>query len=400
MNLQAQNFFSLLRTVLHSEAAQLTDPDWDEIYLLARKNNLAPAICDAALTLPEFSAAPQHIRDTYIHTLIAQSGAQLLRTESFFAVYQEILDRGIHPLVLKGIVCRSLYPKPELRLSCDEDIWIPAESLSESDRILRKAGYTPAIPCESVDIENVQALTYTGPSLTIELHIHPFGFSSEIRRKMNHLFEDAFSTAVMMEIEGQTVYTLNETDHYLFLFAHLYKHFLGSGVGIRQIADLLLFGQQFHDRIDFKRVHKAISSLGGTSFYRAVLAVGAEHLGFHGIRSRFPEKELTMLMDDLIESGCFGNETRAQQISSVYISVHNTAGKDRTRNLLSMIFPPFYGIAPRYRFLYRFPWLLPAAWIMRLAHFARELLFENRRLLFDMVSRGRRRVKLFRKYRF
>lgn len=400
MNLQAQNFFSLLRAFLHGEAAQLTDPDWDEIYLLARKNNLAPAICDAALALPEFSAASQHIRDKYLHTLIAQSGAQLLRTESFFAVYKEFLNRGIHPLVLKGIVCRSLYPKPELRLSCDEDIWIPAESLSESDRILRKAGYTPAVPCESADIETVQALTYTGPSLTIELHIHPFGTSKEILRKMNRLFENAFATAVMMEIKGQSIYTLNYTDHYLFLFAHLYKHFLGAGVGIRQIADLLLFGQHFHDRIDFNRVHKAVSSLGGTSFYRAVLAVGAEYLGFHRIHSRFPEKELALLMDDLLESGCFGNETRAQQLSSVYISVHNTAGKGRQRSLLSLVFPSVQGIAPRYRFLYRFPWLLPAAWILRFAYYSRELLVENRRLLFDMLSRGRRRVKLFRKYRF
>lgn len=400
MNLQAQNFFSLLRAFLHGEAAQLTDPDWDEIYLLARKNNLAPAICDAALTLPEFSAAPQHIREKYMHTLIAQSGAQLLRTESFFAVYREFLDRGIHPLVFKGIICRSLYSKPELRLSCDEDIWIPVESLSESDRILRKAGYTPAVPCESVNVETVQALTYTGVSLTIELHIHPFGTSSEIRRKMNRLFEDAFTNAVLMEINGHTVYTLNNTDHYLFLFTHLYKHFLGTGVGIRQIADLLLFGQKFHDRIDFKRVHKAVFSLGGTSFYRAVLAVGAEYLGFHGIRSLFPEKELDPLMDDLIESGCFGNETRAQQLSSVYVSLRNPSGRGRQRSLLSLIFPPFHGIAPRYRFLYRFPWLLPAAWTMRLTHFIRELLFENRRLLFDMVSRGRRRVELFRKYRF
>ena len=400
MNLQAQNFFSLLRAVLHGEPVQLTNPDWDEIYLLARKNNLAPAICDTALALPEFSAAPQHIRDKYLHTLIAQSGAQLLRTESFFAVYQEFLDRGIRPLVLKGIVCRSLYPKPELRLSCDEDIWIPPESLSESDRILRKAGYTPAIPCESADIETVQALTYVGASLTIELHIHPFGTSREIMLKMNRLFEDAFATAVMMEIEGQTVYTLNDTDHYLFLFAHLYKHFLGAGVGIRQITDLLLFGQQFHDRIDFNRVHKAVSSLGGTSFYRAVLAVGAEYLGFHKIHSRFPEKELTLLMDDLLESGCFGNETRAQQLSSAYVSVRNITGKGRQRSLHSLFFPSVQGLAPRYRFLYRFPWLLPAAWILRLGHYSRELLVENRRLLFDMLSRGRRRVKLFRKYRF
>lgn len=400
MNLQAQNFFSLLRAVLHSDPVQLTDPDWDEIYLLARKNNLAPVICDAALTLPEFSAAPQYIRDKYMHTLIAQSGAQLLRTESFFAVYQEFLDRGIRPLVLKGIVCRSLYPKPELRLSCDEDIWIPPESFHESDRILRNSGYTPAVPCESVNIETVQALTYTGPSLTIELHIHPFGTWEKTRRKMNHLFKHSFSRAILMKIEGQTLYTLNHTDHYLFLFAHLYKHFLGAGVGIRQIADLLLFGQHFHDRIDFNRIHKAVSSLGGTSFYRAVLAVGAEYLGFHRIHSRFPKEELDLLMDDLLESGCFGNETRAQQLSSTYVSVRNLTGKGRQRSLHSLFFPSVQGLAPRYRFLYRFPWLLPAAWIMRIAHFARELLFENRHLLFDTVSRGRRRVKLFRKYRF
>lgn len=400
MNLQAQNFLSLLRSFLHGGPAQLTAPDWDEIYLLAKKNNLAPAICDAARTLPEFSAAPQHIRRRFTDTLISQSGAQLMRTESFFEVYKQFLARGIHPLVLKGIVCRSLYPKPELRLSCDEDIWIPAEALRESDRILKDAGYTPAVPCESVNVKTAQALTYTGAALTIELHINPFGTSKEILRKMNRLFEAPFFNAVTMEIEGQTVYTLDYTNHYLFLFAHLYKHFLGAGVGIRQIADLLLFGQKFHARIDFGRIHRAVSSLGGTSFYRAVLAAGTEYLGFRGIRSSFPKKELVPLMDDLMESGSFGNETRAQQLSSVYVSVRNPAGKERQRSLLAVVFPPFPGIAPNYRFLYRFPWLLPAAWIMRLARIAKELLFENRGLLFEIFARSRRRIRLFRKYRF
>ncbi len=104
MNLQAQNFLSLLRSFLRGGPAQLTAPDWDEIYLLAKKNNLAPAICDAARTLPEFSAAPQHIRRKFTDTLIAQSGAQLMRTESFFEVYKQFLA-GYSPGAGGGYGC-------------------------------------------------------------------------------------------------------------------------------------------------------------------------------------------------------------------------------------------------------------------------------------------------------
>lgn len=400
MNLQAQNFLSLLRAFIHSVPPRLTAPDWEELYHMAKKNNLAPAICDTALSLPEFSSASPDVRRKFTDTLLAQSGAQLLRTEEFFSVYGQFLACGIRPLALKGIVCRTLYPKPELRLSCDEDIWIPAEALTESDRILRGAGFTPAVPCEAADVSSVQALTYTGAALTIELHINPFGTTDEIRRKMNLLFSDPFSHAVAMEIEGHTVYTLDYTDHYLFLFAHLYKHFIGAGVGIRQIMDLLLFGQKYHRRIDFSRIHRAVASLGGSSFYRAVLKIGSEYLGFRGVVSSFPPEKLVPLMDDLMESGCFGNSTRAQQLSSIYISLRRPGGSKKRRRLLPLIFPPRSAIAPRYTFLYDSPWLLPAAWAMRITRITGELFFQNRSLLSEMLSRGRRRVKLFRKYRF
>lgn len=389
MNLQTQNFLELFRAFIHGGAPRLTEPDWEELYRLSKRHNLVPAICDAALPLPEFAAAPLKTRSKFTDALIAQSGAQLLRTEAFFSVYERFLAAGIRPLVLKGLVCRALYPKPELRISCDEDIWIPAELFRESDRVLQEAGFVPAVPCKHTDLLHVQALTYTGSLLTIELHINPFGAAGAVHRRMNRLFPDAFSDACAVEIEGHTVYTLNATDHYLFLFAHLYKHFLGSGVGIRQFADLLLFGQTWHKAIDFGRVHRAVAALGGTAFYRAVLKTGETFLGFR-VRSSFPPEQLEPLIGDLMESGCFGNGTRAQQLSSACLAFRN-----RRR---AVLFPSAPSLTPRYPFLRRFPQLLPAAWGMRLCRIAGELLFRDRSLLPAALRRSGRRFKLLRQY--
>lgn len=108
----------------------------------------------------------------------------------------------------------------------------------------------------------------------LELHVNPFGLETGIRRQMNNLFADPFRRAVSLDIEGHTIYTLCPTEHYLFLFCHLYKHFIGGGVGIRHVMDLLLFRQTWEEEIDFQEVLSGIRKVNGEPFYQALLEIG------------------------------------------------------------------------------------------------------------------------------
>lgn len=43
-------------------------------------------------------------------------------------------------------------------------------------------------------------------------------------------------------------------DHLIFLLLHAFKHFISSGVGVRQLCDIALWMRRFGAQIDWQRV--------------------------------------------------------------------------------------------------------------------------------------------------
>ena len=42
-------------------------------------------------------------------------------------LFDKMRQNELTPLIVKGIVCRDLYPNPDLRTSNDEDLYIPRD---------------------------------------------------------------------------------------------------------------------------------------------------------------------------------------------------------------------------------------------------------------------------------
>lgn len=399
MNQQVFNFLQLIRFFLKDIPPRLRQPNWDEIYSLASLHNLVPVVYDAARELPEFSDAPVSLREKFRQTTIYQSSTQFLRTEMLFSVYDAFLENGLKPLLLKGLICRNLYKSPDLRVSCDEDLWIQKEDLEKYDNLLKGLGYQPDLEDLKEKLDEVQELTYSNGTLSLEMHINPFGTENELRVRMNRLFDHSYEKSVRMEIQGHTIYTLNATEHFLFLFTHLFKHFLLGGVGIRQILDQLLFLETYRSEIDFERINDGISELHGQTFYAAILNLGVKYLGFTAIAAPPLTKELEPLIDDLIESGCFGNHSKAQHYSAAYILAESTQEDTKRPGIITLLFPPASRIYYSYPFLIRRPWLLPAAWFLRFIKFGKELMRSDKTLVNDSIRRGKKRISLIKKYR-
>lgn len=399
MEQQPKNFLALIRHGLHQTSAELTDPDWNEIYELSKLHNMVPLIYESARSLSEFADAGPEIQNAFLQTTLYQAGIQMTRTEEFFRLYELFSQSGLRPLVLKGLVCRSLYPQPELRGSADEDLWIRPEDLDTYDAVLTDQGYHCEDP--DPDLNTIQEVTYASPLLELELHINPFGTTTASRRQMNQVLADPAEHSMAMELDGHTIFTLAPTNHYLFLFVHLYKHFTGSGVGIRQILDLMLFEQAYSAQIDWDRIHTAVSRLGTEVLYAAVLEIGRDYLGF-SLRQpvgplQFPDSDaLDALTEDLLESGCFGNSALYQRFSKIYVYARSEGTEFPGEKLLLLLFPPASLLKTKYPFLNRKPWLLPAAWCMRVFRFLRDL-SKDHSLIKHSTKRGLKRLKLIKK---
>jgi hypothetical protein len=109
---------ALLRAALSGERLQelppLSQEEVQSLFQLAFEHKIMPLIYDAGY--PHFQQLPvrQSVRQ--------QAMLQTLKSVEFHKLYSMLLDAGLHPVVVKGIVCRKLYPNPDLRGSADEDL--------------------------------------------------------------------------------------------------------------------------------------------------------------------------------------------------------------------------------------------------------------------------------------
>ena len=55
-------------------------------------------------------------------------------------LFDKMRQNGLTPLIVKGIVCRDLYPNPDLRTSNDEDLYIPRDQFGKMDEIFAGRG--------------------------------------------------------------------------------------------------------------------------------------------------------------------------------------------------------------------------------------------------------------------
>ena len=93
-------------------------------------------------------------------------------------------------------------------------------------------------------------MSYTkgGSSLYIELHRHLFDSSEDAHDELNRFFEHFPA----VEIDGFLAMPPHE--HLLYLLLHAYKHFVRSGIGLRQFCDIGLWARAYHGEIDWQRI--------------------------------------------------------------------------------------------------------------------------------------------------
>lgn len=250
MTLQHQQFLTILRCALVNRPAPcsdaLTDGDWEALMELAGEQKLLPLFSDAIHTAPGAGA----VLTKYRSAIRRQVMIQALKTEEFLRLYRHLEQAGIRPLVVKGVLLRTLYPKPDLRPSADEDLVVKPEEFAAARQALEDFGMV----CVSSNQDREElAFRKTDSALYIELHSALFPDGNEAYSRWNELFSDVFHRAEPVEVQGVPVLAPCAEDHLLYLIGHAMKHFLHSGFGIRQVCDVCVFARNYGNRLDWNR---------------------------------------------------------------------------------------------------------------------------------------------------
>lgn len=379
-------------------------PDTDEVSAqmrgqitkLARTHGILPLIIQGELgENPVFR--PKDERRWLFHTAKEETIHQATRTAEFLLLYQTMERQGLRPVVLKGVVCRSIYPEPEQRPSTDEDLLIAPEEFQRYHEALLAYGLELVDP--DAPLEYADEVSYHDDSkgLYVELHMRPFGSDESAYSACNRYFEDVLSRTTEVPVYGVSVRTLSETDHLLYLLCHAYKHFLHGGVGIRQCCDIALFAQRFAERMDWEYIRKASEELRINLFIAAMFQIGDKYLGIPAPKA-FADLEVDEqpLLDDCLTGGLYGTADMDRLHSSTLTL--EAVEADRTgrkkHGAMHSVFLPANNLAGRFPYLRKHPWLLPVAWAQRVwGYVTREKANPG-----NTLRIGQERIALLRQY--
>ena len=380
-------------------AKPISGDDWLRLYLLAEEHKVSAMIAEAihgSTAAEEYPERAEHFAEHAKKLTTAQAQ----RTADFLLVCRELRKLGLSPIVTKGIICRSLYPHPDERISVDEDMLIPPEDHPRYHSALTELGFS--LVKEEEDAAKAFEVTYECPvrHLTIELHKQFFSPDSDAYADCNAPFEGAAERAAQVVICGERITTLSFTDHLLYLICHAYKHFLHGGVGIRQVSDICVFARHYAPSIDFAGVIASCKELMIEIFAAALFAIGEKHLGVKAPDefAAIPVNEEHILAD-ILSGGLYGmvDENRAHSGNITLNAVASSRKGKKSASALKSVFLPVKAMEGRFKYLRKRPWLLPVAWAQRIWGY---LLKRGRGDVSPSESLriGRERTELLREY--
>lgn len=347
----------------------MTPAQWQRLFSLAQDHKLLPLFYETACTQSDPALAP--LLASIRRQVLMQVMEQTVKTEEFLQLYRQLSQAGYTPLVVKGILCRILYPNPDLRPSSDEDFLVSPSQFPQVEALLQDYGMNPVSRQE----DEVSFRRPDSP-LHIELHRRLFPSGQQAYGHLNRFFEDIFPRSITVEIQGVSIAVPDHTDHLLYLICHNLKHFLHSGFGIRQICDLLLFTRAHTRELDWPRIIQCCQEIRCSVFASALFRIGVRHLGFDygtlGIPDFFRSMDVDELplLTDLLESGVYGSSSLARQRSST-ITLNAASENPRRSSLAVSLFPGADQLQTRYPYLKNRPWLLPVAWASRILRYSR-----------------------------
>lgn len=365
---------------------------------LAREHSILPMLAEAAFDSIPFLEEPQ-LRKLLLKNARSLTITQAQRTADFLLLYSDLNRRGLTPVVTKGIMCRRLYPHPDQRLSVDEDMLISEEEFPRLHAALLELGLKLVDPENFTDDSYEVSYKDDSRGLYIEVHKRFFEPDSEAYGDCNEPFVGAVERARDVRVGRQFIRTLAPTDHLLYLICHAYKHFLYSGVGVRQVADMCLFAIRYRSEIDMPAIVAACEKLHIGCFAAALFRIARERLGIDAPRDFGEGTDPEPLLCDMLSGGLYGandiNRLHSSNMTLRAVAQHRRGR--RSRGALHSIFLPASSLSGRYTYLKKCPLLLPVAWVQRIWNY----LFVNTNgpvSPTESLRIGRDRIELLKEY--
>lgn len=320
--------------------AQACEPQTLEmVYAYAAKHDLAHLVGQAAgkLQTAEYEAL-EKCKNAALAAFVRHA-----RQEYALRKLCDILEQGEVPFIpLKGAVLRQWYPEAWMRTGCDVDVLVREADLDQAQALLEAENWRFAG-------RGSHDLSFLSPEgVHLELHFSTIEdcISEKGKAVMDGIWQDA------KPLPGKRCHMeISDGLFYFYHMAHMAKHMLTGGCGIRSFLDVWILNHRVEADTDSR---KHLLQQGGlTAFAKA--AERLAEIWFSGASMDEYSKPFETFV---LHGGTYGtleNQVRMQQAKK----------GSRLRFVWERIFLPHCFLKHSYPVLQKHKWLTPVFWVVR-----------------------------------
>lgn len=318
----------------------------ENLVALSQNNHMDYLILGALLKTEGLSEEQKNDLSRLVMRSVLRTGTQVMELKELTRRFEE---KGIVNQPMKGARMKFIYPSPEMREMSDIDILIRHDCMDQAEEILKDMGYTLQQSIKHHDIYVKK------PYMVVEAHRAMY--DKTVDNNQYEYFSD-FSRAILAEGCSYT-YDFNNEDFYIYMIAHMAKHFYKRGCGVRNLVDIYVYLNSRGDKMNREYVEKELKKLGLLVFAQHMEKLAAawlEHKSFTAFEQQ--------VFDYMLDSGIYGKDE-----NGIWNKFSEEQRKDKEVSKLQLkiwyFFPPADYMSEYYPWLEKRPYLLPVAWGIR-----------------------------------
>ena len=278
-------------------------------------------------------------------------------------IFDEFTKNNISYFLIKGAVIADYYPKPELRSMGDADIVIHPSDRENAHNIMLDLGF-------SCSQDYVNEWLYKKSGVEFEIHTALVYDSIINTNEITEFFNDCWKYVK----DNKGVLSLDLNYHLLYLFLHIRKHILLSGVGLRQFFDVAVLIKSQYDKLNWEWIETTLKQINLLKFAKACFVLIKEWFGVSVpiVTEKAYADFIESATQKIFSDGVFGLNPDIDKYNDLVNLLRNNGNKISFwimfKLAFSKIFPSYSDMLSdgRYRkFIYNKPYKLPLIWVMR-----------------------------------
>lgn len=327
-----EKLFEILRGELWGTAlsfSRLSHEEYEELMALAEEQTVTGLVGDCLIKngvkLEREDALGLYARMKAIEKTNARVNENLVSFVNFME------RKGVEYIIVKGQVVGTLYPNPDARMSGDVDLYFVGDHYEKIKGLVEQR-----LGKQLNKLSDEKHVEFEVNGVVFELHNK---LSQMAARKHQEYWDQMIDQAILegtdtVTIAGKEIKTLSATYNELYIFVHLFFHMTASGVGLRQLCDMMkslsptLPHREGVSKIDKERLEEILKELGYLKAYKAMGAFLVEYIGLP--EEKFPfaltekdRKWVETIKKNILKSGNFGRSRRKMKSIGLLHSIES-----------------------------------------------------------------------------